>query len=172
MILLKIPFIDLSRMPHAQLRLIFISVSLYLFFSFNLLNASIRTDNLSVSTDQIINSASKLIETSKILMMEGHHFHFLKTAPKGSFLNKLSRKKIFVYRGSREDKERLKANRNNYIIFTSEVGLGYFMNVHAYFAHSVHSIAFVKLTGYHEILTCYQMRRSLDEERKRHIKRG
>ena len=172
LILFKAPFMDHNRFPRVHLRLMFLFFSLFLFFNLNFLSGNIKTEKVTIPTDQIVDSASKLIGTTKTLAMKSSEISFFKEAPENSFLNRLTRKNTFVLLYM-SDFARMKAfGIHRYVIFAAELELAYVMTQLAEHGKHIGSVGYVKSTSYYEILLCYQMRRSLDEKRKRHIKRG
>ena len=96
LILCRALFIDHSRLPSVHLRLIFLFFSLFLFFNLNFLGGAIRTDQVTVPTDEIVDSPAKLVGTSKKLVVTKIELELIMTAPEGSFLRKLNRKFFFL----------------------------------------------------------------------------
>ena len=169
LVLFRVPFIDHSRLPRLHLKLMLLFFGLFLFFNLNFLAGTISTEKCTVPTDEIVDSVSKLIRTSKTLAFNDGESELVRTAPAGSFLAKLSGKKNLVLNSS-NDLIRMKTNGiSNYVIFTNAIIVVFLTNRLSEHARKIGSVAFIKSTDYYERLSVFQMRRSLDEERKRFI---
>ena len=171
LILFRVLFMDPNRLPRAHLRRMFLFFNIFLFFNLIFLGANIKTDKLVVSTDEIVDSPAKLLATSKTLPISDKEIDLIRTAPEGSFLERLARKSILVMANT-EQLNRIKGQGiDNFVAFADRVSIVYYVFLLAHHASEVNSIAFMKSTDYYERLGVFQMRRSLDEEQKRFINR-
>ena len=161
LILFRVPFADQSKLPRVHLRLMLLFFSLFLFVNLNLLAGTIKTDKVTVDTDAIVHSASKLLSTPKTLVLHVLELNSMRLAPEGSFLKRLftSKKQLLVV-DSFNDLIRMKANGiNNHVIFMDSNFVAFFVDFLSRYANGV---AFFKSTAYYEFLTVYPIRRSLD----------
>lgn len=83
---------DHNRLSRDHLKLLLLFYNLFLFFNLNFLGSSITTEKVSIQTDEIVDSASKLIGSTKTLSFNDGELDLIKTAPEGSFLKRLSGK--------------------------------------------------------------------------------
>ena len=161
-------FLDHDRLPRVHLRLLFLFFDLFLFFNFNFIAGSINTDKCTVPSDGIVDSRSKLLSTPKPLIIDGLEARFVRRAPEGSFLHRISRKTLFEVNSLR-DLDRVKADGiSRYVMFDKQRGLVGSMSFLAEQAGRTGSVAFTKTSDY-ERLAAFRMRRSLDNARKRFI---
>ena len=162
-------FIDHNRLPSVLLRLVFSFFSLFLFFNLNFLGGAIKTDKVTIPTGEIIDSPVKLAGTSKTLALYKNALELIKMAPTGSFLKKLSERKIFEIH-SLNDVARAKDKGIERFVFIS-TRTGIFHGIQFLSANAKHtgSVAFTKSTAFFEEFRAYKMRRGLNEERKRFI---
>lgn len=168
LILTRAMLLNQSRLSSVHLRLMFLFFSLFLFFNLNFLAGSITTEKVVVLTNEIVDSPSKLIATSKTVAFGDGESDLVKRAPEGSFLHRLSRKKVLVLDSSK-DFIRMKTEINNHVLFTSTLLVVYLTNLLSKRAKEIGSVAFIESTDYYELLGVFQMRRSLSEESKRFI---
>lgn len=132
---------------------------------------TIKTENLIVPTDEIVDSSAKLLSTTKTLLINGGELNLITMAPERSFLKKLSVKNIFqAY--NLHDIASLNSDPAQYVNFLEETGLIYGMNLASQFMDNKETVAFVKSASYYERLAAFPVRKRLDEERKRFIYRG
>lgn len=170
LILFRALFMNSNSLPRVHLRLMFLFFNLFLFFNFNFLGGSITTDKVIVRTDEIVDSAAKLICTSKPLLIHWRESDLVKLAPERSFLKTISRKKILELNKMNDFLKRIKTTGIDfYVVFAVQSGLVHFMAIMARHAKDVGSVAFLKSTDYYERLAVYEMRKSLEEERKQFI---
>ena len=170
LVLFQTPFLDRSRLPRVHLRLMLLFFSLFLFFNLNFLAGTIKTGKVIVATNEIVDSSSNLLTTPKTLVSYGAPISLLKASPKGSFLERVAGKKFLAIK-SLADLATMEANGiDQHVIFTIAPTLLYFMDFLSADAKNAGLIAFMKPTNHYELLCIHQMRRSLDEERKRFIK--
>ena len=166
-LLFRALFMNHNRWPRVHLRLMFLFFSIFLFFNFNFIAGRTQTEKVTVPTDEIVDSASKLLGTSKTLIIDGFMSEILRRAPKNSLLNGLSGKKLFKVH-SLGDLRRIKAV-DEYVLFIKNAALDASMLLLVQPAKRIGSVAFMKATDYFESLVAFQMRRDLDEKRKRLI---
>lgn len=147
----------------------FLFFSFFLFFNCNFIFGAIKTDKVTVQTDQIVDSASKLIDTSKPLNIYKRESSLLLGAPEGSFLHRLGKKQIVVLRYLSDLIQIQKVGVDRYLYLNEETALPFLMNLLASSAKKANLLAFIKPTGYYEALVSLRVRANLDEERKRYI---
>lgn len=167
LILFRALFID--WLPDA--RLLSISLSIFIFFCLNLLSGAIKTDKISVPTDQIVDSTTKLIDTSKTLIFNTKEFNWAKSAPDDSFIKRLSKKDILVIDGL-SSLGRMKAmGINSFVIFGDQTRNIYLLTLLSRHANEIGSVALSlsKESIFYERLEIFQMRRSLDQEKKQFV---
>ena len=109
-VLLKMPFKSYSQLPTIHLKLLFLFFGLFLFFNLNFLSGTIRTEKLSVATEEIVDSTFKLVSTLKTIVISGLTSNLIKKSPKASFLKKLSKKNFLVDEGGSNILDRMKEN--------------------------------------------------------------
>lgn len=165
----RVLFVDHTQLPRVHLRFIFLFFSVFLFFNRNFLSCAIKTDNVTVRTDAIVDSTSKLLNTPKMLLIYQRESNLLLKAPEGSFLHRLSRKQILVLTDLSDLIRMQEIGVERYLFLNEEVLLPYLMSFLASHANEIGSVAFIKPTGYYESLVGLRIRRSLVEERKRFI---
>ena len=170
LLLFRAPFVERNQLPRVHLRLVFLFFSLFLFFNLNFLGGNIKTEKVTVQTDEIFDSAAKLVATPKTLVTDYEGLKMLKDAPEGSFLKRLSTKEFLEIDLNHFD--RMKANVNRYVVLGNEVALVQLIILLSQHAHRIGAVAFRKSTVYYESLVGFRMRRSLEEERKRFINAG
>ena len=169
LILFRAPFMDCNQLPRVHLRLVYLSFSVFLFLNLNFLGGNIKTENVVVSTDEIVDSIPKLIGTSKTLAFAEDESDLVRMAPEGSFLKRLSQKRMVVVEDL-SDLNRMKTDGlDHYVAFMKENSLAHFIALQSQHAHDVGLVAFIKSTSYYESLVGFQMRQSLDKESKRLI---
>lgn len=172
LVLFRALFVDPHRLPHIHLKLVLLFFSFFLFFNFNFLRGSIKTEKCTVQTDEIVDSGSKLIASSKTLVIGVREADLLKRAPEKSFLKRLFRRKFEVL-NTLDELEQMKARGiDRYVLFTSEFGTIYTAILFSKHAKAVGSVIFASPTSYYESLSVFLMRQSLDKERKRLINSG
>lgn len=169
LVLVRALFMDTQELPSASLRLVFLFFGLFLFFNLNFLSGTVKTDKVTIETDDIIDSSDKLAGTTKTLATGWLGAALMKTAPEGSFLKKLSKKKILLVDGVVELEKVKSRGIDCCVFFANRIPLAYVMSLLSLHANDIGSIAFAKPTGHYELLTTLYMRRNLDEERKRFI---
>lgn len=172
LVLFQAVFVDHNRLPRIHLKLLFLFFSFFLVFNFNFLRGTIKTEKCTVQTDEIVDSAAKLVDTPKMLVVSLAGSGRLRSAPERSFLNRLSRRKFEVLNTLNELEQMKARGLNQYVIFSAEIGLIYTASLFSQHANDVGSVAFVSPTGYYESLSVFLMRRSLGKEQKEFINSG
>lgn len=158
-----------GRLPNNHLKLLFFCFFVFLFFNRLFLGATIQTDKITIPTDEIVDSTSKLIDTSKKLTFHARELEPVKSAPEGSFLKRLSKKNIFVVDDLNSLMQMKAIGINRFVIFAEETRAIYFLALLSKHADEVGSVAFSKESDYYGRLDVFEMRKSLDSERKRFI---
>ena len=169
LILFRAPFMDHNQLPRVHLRLIFLFFNLFLFHNLKFLGCAIKTNKVTVPTDEIVDSTAKLLDTSKTFALNPNDLFLVKTAPKGHFLQKLSEKDYLLINGFNGFNQMKTTGLNRFVIFTQKSGAYYFLSLLSQHAKNINAVAFSKYRNYYEHLGNYRMRRSLDEKRKRFI---
>ena len=136
-----------------------------MFVCLNLLSGTIKTEKITVPTDQVVDSAAKLIGTSKTLTFHVKELNSVMTAPEGSFLKQLSKKDIFVVDGFNSLVQIKAIGIDNFVFFAEKARAIYFLTILS--QHAGDSVVFSKENNYYELLGAFPMRASLDKERKR-----
>ena len=162
-------FLDSNRLPSAHQKLIYLFFGLFLFFNLNFLSGTIKTEKISIDTEQIVDSAAKLLDTSRTLVLDYTSSNRVKTAPDGSFLKRLSGKAGPVVNTFSDFKKLTKNEVDRYAFFAVEIAISCIMSVLSQSAKEQDLVAFMKPTPYFESLIAMSMRRDLDDERKRFI---
>lgn len=161
-------FMDHEKLRRAHLKLIFFFFTLFLFLNFNFLSGTIKTESVTVHTEEIVDSTAKLVAASKTLVFV-RNYGLVEEAPEGSFLKQLSKKK-FLELQSLKDLVRIEKNGiDQHVILTEETGLVYIMYVLAKQTKTTGLVAFQKSTSHHERLVGFPIRKNLEEEKKRFI---
>ena len=154
-----------------QILLVFFS--LFMFINQTLLRSSIKTEKATVNTQEIIDGISKLVETSKTMVVNFEEESILKLALEHSFLGRLAKKRRIVYRAPMSDEKikELKKERMDFLFFfSSEI---YLMFVFSFFASTAQQnglVAFIRSQIYSEsFVRVFYMRRGLPAYKKRFI---
>ena len=172
LILFKAPFMDHNRLPRIHLKLMFFFFSLFLFFNLNFIGGIIKTDKCTMDSSEIIDSDAKLIGTSKTLLTNFDNDFRIKSAPKNSFLKKLTKNERLVFGKIFVNLLRRGVTKiDDYVIFTEQILMAWVLSLLARWAKTKdkNSVVFLKSTGYYETYCTFSLRRSLDAKRKRLI---
>lgn len=160
---------DPNKLPRVHLKLLFLLFNLFLFFNLNFLRNVITTEKVAVSTDDLVDSKSKLIHTSKTLVIDFREILFFKKEPERSLLKTISAKKFLSFFNS-TDFERIRLKGiNQYAVFAPISGILHYLEIFSEHAKKIGSIAFSKPVDYHERLVVFEMRRNMKEAIKRFI---
>lgn len=169
-ILLHTLFVDHNQLPRLHLRMLFLFFNLYIFLNLNFLSSSIKTEKVTVPTEEIVDSISKLIKTPKTLSVDALTLNLkIRTAPEGSFFKQLSKKHIITANGLNNLKQMKARGLHHYVLFNNHLSIVYIIYLQSQYAKESGLVAFHKLSDYVEELSVYKMRKKLDEERKRFI---
>lgn len=168
LILTRAMLMDPTRLPSVHLKLMFLFHLFFFFFVLNFLAGSITTEKVVIPTDEICNSPSKLIATSKTVVFGDGEEDIVKGAPTNSFLDKLSKKKILVLDSPR-DFVKMQKELNNYVFFTNHLLVVFLTRLLSKHANKIGSVAFIDSKDFYERLSVLQMRRGLNKENKRFI---
>lgn len=169
LILLRVLFINPNSLPRVHLKLMFLFFNLFWFFQFNFLGSAMTTDMVTIRTDELVDSPSKLISTSKPLLIHWRESDLIKMAPEQSFLKTISKKKIFEIYGLRDLIWIQNSGINQFVVFAVQSGLVHFIAIMSRHAKRAGLVAFIKSTNYYERLSVFEMRKSLDVDRKKFI---
>ena len=175
LILSKLLYEDATQLRalSPEIALIFVFFNLFLFILINLLTNFIKTDALIVNTDEIIDSNEKLLTTKKILLISDFDFLGFSFFPESSLLFKLvKRKKENNQYLLITDIEKLKEiirkfESSSFFILNSKDKLFEYLLICAAFIKS--SIIFRQPTYYHETVYMYEMRKNLQNNKKKFI---
>lgn len=157
-----------DHLTSVHLKLMFLFFNFFIFLILNFLAGSITTDKITVRTEDIVDSPPKLISTSKTVVFGDGEEELVKTAPEGSFLNRLSKKKFLVL-DSAKSFVRIQKELNNYVLFTSSLFVVYLTNLFSKHAKKIGSVAFIESIDFYERLCVFQIRKDLEKESKRFI---
>ena len=160
-----------DRLTSLHLRLVLLAFNWFLFFCVIFICGTIKTENVVVPTDEIVDSSSKLLSTTKTLLINGGESNYITMAPERSFLKKLSGKKFFKTHNLHHLASQ-KSDPAQYVSFAEETALLYGMSLISQLVADKDTVAFVKSASYYERLAAFPVRKKLDKERKRFIYRG
>ena len=153
-----------------KLAVLLLFFNLFLFINKNVLQSSIKTEKTAIKTDEIINSPSKLLSTSKLLVVNFEEDSTLRRALEHSFLGRLAKKSRFVHSApiSREQQDTLKKRGLDTIyFFSSEVYICFTLSFLAEFANKDGLVAMVRTEIYSEsFLRVFYLRRGLEKRNK------
>ena len=124
-----------------------------------------------VKTDDILDSADKLISTNRIWVRYFDHEERIRNAPKQSFFGRLSKKKGFII-GSYPAQKEMDAILTGLIstfFFDQANEVIFNMATTAPYARLMGLVGFLKSGNYYETLKMYLMRKTLDETRKQFV---
>lgn len=163
-------FTNHNQLPRLHLRLLFFFFGLFLFLNCCFVSQSITTDKVTVSTEAIVDSNSKLMKTSKTLAIHPKELELLETAPEGnSFFKHLSQKKNCRLYTLSDLMEMRTNGLHRYVIFSHHIGILYYMSLQSEYAKKIGLVTFYKSSDYFEYLATFRMRRNLDQERRQFI---
>lgn len=159
-------FMEHPKVSSVHRRLLWLFFGFFIFFHLNFLSGTIKTEGITVSTDELVDSASKLADTSRVILTSFLGAAIIKRAPKKTFLSKLSEKQFLI--AYLRDLLRVK-RINNYLILTEPISMAFVLNFLYERSNQRDFVVFAKSNSYFEILEGLLMRSSLDEEKKRFI---
>lgn len=169
LVLFRAPFMDHSRLPCIALKLVLLFFNIFFFLNLNFLGSSISADKVIVPTQDVVDSSSKLIATSKTLVFNDGELDLVKRAPEGSFLKKLSGKKVLVLENARDLIRMKTEGLQEYVIFTNAIIVVFLANRLSRHAKEIGSVVFIKPIDYYERLSVFQIRRGLEVKSKSFI---
>lgn len=168
-LLCKALFIDHSQLPSVHLKMIFFCFTLFLFFNLQFLCGAIRTDQVVVPTNEIVDSPVELVDTRKTLVITKIEQDLIMNAPHGSFLKRLQ-KKFFLIVDRMSVYEIIRGKGiNRFVVFTERVAVFFYLDLLSDHARRIGSVAIAKPMDYYERLGAFQMRRWLNKEKKQFI---
>lgn len=159
---------DYDKLPCAHLRLVFVFFGLFLFLNLNLLSGTIKTESVTVPVDEVVDSASKLLETSKTLAFKDL-FERGENAPDGSFLKQIFKKKSLLVKNLMTLVLNGQTEIDQYVLVGEGSFLDFMTSFFADNAKETGRVAFMGSSNYYEDLVGFPMRRSLDAKIKRFI---
>lgn len=157
-----------------KLGVLFLFLSVFLFFTQTVfLSGSTKTNLITIDTSFVIDSASKLLQTDKTLIVGYEEDYALSSALERSFLGRLAKKRRFVLREIILDEEwnaLLARPMDAYVFLAKESDHAFIMSGFSDYAELSNLVAFVNPNIYGEsFLQVFYLRRSLEEEKKRLI---
>lgn len=174
--LTKLFFCDPNRLPRLsrKLAILVLCFNCFFFFNQNFLTATINTESALVKTDEIILSGAQMLRTKKRLGINFYDERMLSSAPNNSLLRKLWEKSHFVIGSNSNEsiyQRIIEQGVQLFFFLTREIGLLRLIFGLARFANDDGLVAFSEPKKYHESLTVFYFRRTLDEKRKHFIRR-
>lgn len=170
---LRFFFVDLNRLLSISFKftVLVLSFNLFMFFNRNFLSGGIKTSKVVVNTDEIVDSISKLIHTSKTIGTIFDEKELFTEAPDHSFLYKATRRKKLLLLGLKVDEEihEILENVRSYCFFSKEDRLFFILSTMAPLAQLRNLAVFTEIRTYFELLGFIYLRANLDDERKRFI---
>ena len=174
-------FLPHDRLPRLSRKLatLMLFFNCFFFFTSNFLSNEIKTDSILVKTDEIIVSGFQMLNSEKNFATNPYDEHVLRRLPTNSLLKKLTEKtlvekKHFVI-GLRMNSEILnqffKKGVNSFYFLGRYIALLWMLCGLAPHASSGNMVAFMTQNKYHEWLTVFYFRKSLDEQRKMFVRR-
>lgn len=173
-------FLSHDRLPRLsrKLAMLMLFFNCFYFFTSKFLLGTIKTNSVLVNTDEIILSGFDLLNSKKNFATNTHDDNVLRHLPTNSLLKKLSEKTLAEKKHFVMDLG-MKGNTINQIL---EKGVNSFYFLARYVSllltlcelaplSSSDMVAFMTPKKYHELLTVFYFRPSLDEQRKRFLRR-
>lgn len=173
----ELSFNDLKRIRllSGEIALIFLSFDFLHFILMKLFCNSIKTNRIVVNTDEFIDSAQKLLKTSKIFAFSNDNIHKFSEASKNSLLYKFYVKKVikelkFLNLDLNLAKyiEILKSRQiDSLIFFLKKSHILMYLSYSAKFAEN--QLAFMGRSSYLEVLHVFYMNKRLELTKKKYI---
>ena len=162
-----------SGQSTSKVAIMLLAFHLFMFILQTLLRSSIKTEKAIINTDDTIDSNSKLIRTSKTMVVNFEEEAILKLAIENSLLAKLAKKRRIVYRAplsEKKMKELMKERIDSLFFFSSEIYLYFILSTLASIAKERRLVVFLKSQIYSESLgRVFYLRRGLEESKKQFI---
>ena len=165
---------------HIQLRklspkfaYILLFFNLFLFILIQLLTNFIKTDKVTLNTDELIDSNDKILSNSKILYTRIENLRQFSHFPESSLLFKLMKRKkeqnqyLTKLNQTKIDEIIKKGQSSSVLIFENRPMLLNSLLLFSMFTKN--PIIFMKLGNYHQNIYVYFMRRRLDKNKKKFI---
>lgn len=170
----KLLFIDPNRLPRLsrKLAVLVLFLNWFFFFNSNFLSSNIKTESVLVKTDEIIVSSLQLLNSKKNFATIFQDSHILRTMPANSLLKKVSDRKHFVIDMGSDSGAiaQIAAQGIGSLFFLARnIALLRLLLMFVPNASSANMVEFLTPNKYHEWLTVFYIRPSLDEQRKRFI---
>ena len=156
-----------------EIALVFVFFNFFFFLLITLLINFIKTDAVIVNTNEIIDSNEKLLTTNKTLVVDNLDLEYFASLPKNNILSKLvKRKKENNQYLTVIDMEKLKEiikkfKSSSFFILNSKDKVFEYLLICAAFIKN--PIIFRKPTNYHETVYMYEMRKNLQNNKKKFI---
>ena len=169
-------FLPHDRLPRLsrKLAVLMLFFNCFFFFTSNFLSGTIKTRSTLVKTDEIIVSGLQMLNSEKNFAIDHHDDNVLRRLPTNSLLKKVSEKKHFVI-DSKINSEIIsqifEQGVGSFYFLARDIALVWILCELAPYASSDNLVAFTTPKQYHEWLTVFYFRPSLDEQRKRFLRR-
>ena len=176
--LILVKMFSINRNLTFKLALLFLFLDLFLFFNLNFLSGTIKTDSVTVNTNEIIDSISQLMNNDKTLALNYADEFLLTNAPENSFLKKMYDKKakqnmLYIFRKfqSIDSVNKVIDTLDSYLFFASNAGLiSFSFEILDYVYNNL--VIFMKPRIFFEILRSFLFRKNLDEIKKNFIRQS
>ena len=153
-----------------KLAVILLCFNWFVFLTLNFFGGTIRTESTLVNTDDIIDSADKLIGTRRVWVRHFDNEEKIRNAPERSLFAKLRKKKaIVIGEPNRNQIEELIKPLSSHVYFDEAVSVLFNFIVLEPHAQMMNLVAFFKAANLYETLSVVFMRKSLDGERKKFV---
>ena len=140
----------------------------FLFLNLNFLSATIKTESVIVKTDDIIVSSIQMVNSEKKFVIDDQDYNVLRDLPTNSLLKKVSEMKHFRVK-QEIDREIIgqifEQGKSSFYFLGRDAALFGMLAVHSPFACSSGKVAIITPNKFHEWLTVFYFRSSLDEQR-------
>ena len=153
--------------------LVLLFFNLFIFILIQLLTSFIKTDRVTLNTDELIDSNEKLLSNSKILYTGSYNFRRFSHFPESSLLFKLIKRKkeqnqfLTQLNQTKIDEIIKKGQSSSVLIFENRLLLVSYLLLFSMFTKN--PIVFRKSDSYHQNIYVYFMRRRLDKNKKKFI---
>lgn len=179
---LRLMSIQMFFLPHdhlpklsRKLAVLMLFFNCFFFIASNFLSGTIKTESVLVDTDELITSSFKLLNSKKTFVTNPADEIVLRRLPTNSPLKKLSEKKLAEKKYYVIDYKTLgqffENGMSSYYFVSKYIGVVWKLWALAPLDSSGNMVVFMTQKKYHEWLTVYIFRKSLDEQRKRFIRR-
>lgn len=146
----------------------------FLVLNLNFLSNTIKTESVVVKTDDIIVSGFQMVNPEKKLVTVDCDYNVLRSLPANSLLKKVSEKKPLLLgrEGNSEVIDKIfEQGVNTFYFLARDTVVFGLLFVYSPYGRSAGKVAILTSKKYHEWLTSFSLRSSLDEPRKRFLYR-